>query len=144
MPSDALVTTFEYSTSSIKRVYATLNIFSFLLSAKMVDALLQLPLSDEEEKHLVEYLKTTHESGAAELLVLYYLQRSRFIEAIRLNSRLKHSSLSDLDPGARDRAATRNAIVDCYHAVLPRVQRRLALEAELAPKRSLLARREGE
>ena len=30
---------------------------------KLVDSLLQLPLSDEEEKHLVDHLKTTQVRG---------------------------------------------------------------------------------
>ena len=56
-----------------------------------MDKLLQLPLEEDEEKHLVEYLQTSQEPHSGELLVMYYLQRSRYIEAIRANSKLKHS-----------------------------------------------------
>ena len=73
------------------------SILWFVVAAKMVDQLLQMPLSEEEERHLVEYLKTSRESNSSELLVMYYLQRSRFIEAIRLNNKLKHSIMVTMD-----------------------------------------------
>ena len=60
---------------------------------KTVDRLLQLPMNEEEEHRLVDYLKTTQESNSSELLLLHYLQRSRFIEAVRLNNRLKNMGL---------------------------------------------------
>ncbi len=63
------------------------------VAARSVDRLLQLPLQDEEERSLVEYLKNTQEANGSELLVLHYLQRSRFIEAIRLNNRIKATGL---------------------------------------------------
>ena len=63
------------------------------LAVKTVDRLLQLPMHEEEEQRLVDYLKTTQESNLSELLLLHYLQRSRFIEAVRLNNRLKNIGL---------------------------------------------------
>ena len=58
-------------------------------TAKTMDQLLQLPFSEEEEHHLVSFLMESKESHVKELLVLYYLQRARFTEAIRLNAQLR-------------------------------------------------------
>ena len=66
---------------------------SRLLTAKTVDQLLQLPFGGEEERHLVEYLKNSSEGRSQELLVMYYLQRAKFVEAIRLNQSLKQAAL---------------------------------------------------
>ncbi len=63
--------------------------FVRIVSAKTVDRLLQLPMQEEEKHRLVDYLKTTQEAHSSELLLLHLLQRSRFIEAVRLNNRLK-------------------------------------------------------
>ena len=46
--------------------------------------------------------------------------------------------------GARERATSRNAIVDCYHNVLPKVQRKLAFGPEQLPRRPTQTRKEGE
>lgn len=62
--------------------------------AKTMDQLLQLPFSEEEERHLVAFLKASTEPQVKELLVLYYLQRARFTEAIRLNTQLQESFVS--------------------------------------------------
>ena len=69
----------------------TLVIHNFVFTVKTIDQLLQYPLQDEEEKLLVKHLSTSHEPNSSELLVMHYLQRSRFIEAIRLNEKLKHN-----------------------------------------------------
>ena len=61
------------------------------MTAKSVDQLLQLPFTEDEEHHLVSYLRTSSELSAQELLVMYYLQRSRFVEAIRLNNKIRHT-----------------------------------------------------
>ena len=134
-------------------------------------------MHEEEEHRLVDYLKTTQESNSSELLLLHYLQRSRFIEAVRLNNRLKSMGLvrlfSDLpywsvyqsylllwllnelnvycfihwkgetDAASRERATARNAIVDCYHHVLPKVQRKLAFGPEQLPRKPAQTRKEG-
>lgn len=68
-------------------------IFIHFLLAKTVDRLLQLPLTNEEETTLVDYLLESSEPHSQELLVMHYLQRARFVEAIQLNEKLKHSVL---------------------------------------------------
>ena len=54
-----------------------------------MDQLLQLPLDADEESHLVEYLKTRTDSSGLDLLIMHYLQRARYVEAIKLNEKLK-------------------------------------------------------
>ena len=62
-------------------------------SAKTIDRLLQLPLTTKEEQLLVSYLMESTEPYSQELLVMHYLQRARFTEAIQLNDKLKQSIL---------------------------------------------------
>ena len=64
-----------------------------MILAKTVDRLLQLPLNVDEEKVLIEYLMDSTDPQLQELLVMHYLQRARFVEAIQLNEKLKHSVL---------------------------------------------------
>ena len=101
-----------------------------LFAAHNVDQLLQLPFSADEESQLLTYLSTNHDPVSHELLVMYYLQRSRFIDAIRFNARLRHGSVAS-DASAQhvtssSRALTRNSIVAGYERVLPWVQRKFA------------------
>lgn len=86
----------DYVCLSVLMVSVLYYLQSFIVwicKAKTVDQLLQLPLTDQEEKHLIEYLSTTTEAYGKELLVMYYLQRARYVEAIRLNEKLKQAAL---------------------------------------------------
>ena len=58
-----------------------------------MDELLKLPFDEEEETALVKYLQESTEPNARELLVMHYLQRGRYVEAIRANEHLKQHSL---------------------------------------------------
>ncbi|CAH1774002.1 unnamed protein product [Owenia fusiformis] len=109
---------------------------------KMIDSLLQLPMNDVEERQLIGYLQETKEPNSKEILIMHYLQRSRYVDAIRLNERVKQTGLNEADVSARERAAARNAIVSCYSNVLPTVQRKLTFGTELIRKRPTLMRRE--
>ncbi|XP_038076650.1 protein ELYS-like [Patiria miniata] len=110
---------------------------------KTVDQLLKLPFDDEEEAILERYLQDSTEPNSQELLIMHFLQRARYVEAIRLNEKLKQQGLmADPDPAARERATARNAIVESYARLLPPVQRRLAFSPETSVRRSTLIRRE--
>ena len=61
--------------------------------AKTVGQLLQLPLTEDEETSLIQYLNDSKEPHSQEMLVLHYLQRARYVEAIHLNEKLKHGIL---------------------------------------------------
>ncbi|XP_060555912.1 protein ELYS-like [Ruditapes philippinarum] len=118
------------------------HLFLGCQQTKTLGRLLQLPLSNEEETILVDYLLASSEPHSQELLVMHYLQRARFVEAIQLNEKLKHSIMTEANAKARERAAARNAIVDSYASLLPLVQRRLMLEQLHVPKKNIQWRRE--
>nr|XP_006822563.1 PREDICTED: protein ELYS-like [Saccoglossus kowalevskii] len=118
------------------------HLFLGAQQTKTVDNLLKLPLSQMEESTLISYLKDSTEPNSVELLVMHYLQRARYVEAIRLNETLKHSLMSETDIKARERASARNAIVDSYTKLLPRVQRKLAYAPEQPMRKLTMARRE--
>ncbi|XP_053388685.1 protein ELYS-like, partial [Mercenaria mercenaria] len=118
------------------------HLFLGCQQTKTVGRLLQLPLTNEEETTLVDYLLDSSEPHSQELLVMHYLQRARFVEAIQLNEKLKHSVLTEASSKARERAAARNAIVDSYAGILPHVQRRLMFEQIHVPKKNIQWRRE--
>ena len=58
-----------------------------------MDDLLKLPFDDDEEAALVKYLKESTEPNSQELLVMHYLQRGRYVEAIRANQHLNQHSI---------------------------------------------------
>ncbi|XP_078697453.1 protein ELYS-like [Branchiostoma floridae x Branchiostoma belcheri] len=107
-----------------------------------VDKLLQLPFDDVEQKCLVKYLQESPEPNSAELLLVFYLQRGRFVDAVRLNDLLKQDVMMEHDAQAQQRSATRNAILETYMRLLPGVQRKLSFGPEQAAPRTQLMRRE--
>ena len=92
-----------------------------MVVVKRVDQLLLLPLADDEESALVSQLRARNDTQAQELLVLHFLQRSRVVEASRLNARLRQQPTS----GSAAHAPTRSSIVDGFQRSLPSVQRKL-------------------
>ena len=62
-------------------------------SAKTIDQLLKLPFDNEEEAILERYLQESSEPNSQELLIMHYLQRARYVEAIRMNEKLKQQGL---------------------------------------------------
>ncbi|XP_071110083.1 protein ELYS-like [Haliotis cracherodii] len=102
-----------------------------------IDQLLQLPLSDVEECHLQTYLLESSEPHSAELLVMHYLQRARYIEAIRLNEKIKHRVMTETSARARERAAARNSIVDGFFRALPAPQKKLVGDHPSMPRKTV-------
>ena len=58
-----------------------------------MDQLLRLPFDDVEEAVLERYLLESTEPNSRELLVMHYLQRTRFVDAVRLNEKLKQQAM---------------------------------------------------
>lgn len=56
-----------------------------------MDQLLQLPMSGREEETLVQFLTASSDQYCQEALILHYLQRACYVEAIRLNEKLKQT-----------------------------------------------------
>ena len=88
-----------------------------------LDSILQLPLMISEEKALERYLKDGMNSGThsrQEVLLMYYLQRSRFSEAMALNEHLEKQTLTSSRRiyGSEN---TRKAIMERYAHRLPNI-----------------------
>ncbi|KAJ3593601.1 hypothetical protein NHX12_005935 [Muraenolepis orangiensis] len=94
----------------------------------LMKELLKLPLSLIEQECLEKYLQGTGGLQNRELLMVHYLQQANYIPALQLNHSLRTNPANERDPKMKERSNTRNAILDQYGKVLPRVQRRLAME----------------
>ena len=82
-----------------------------------LDSVLQLSLTSQEEREFVSFLQSSSRADSQEVLLMYYLQRSRFTEALQLNTSLQARGLST---GARD------AIMSRYRDILPGLANSLA------------------
>ncbi|XP_047187355.1 protein ELYS isoform X2 [Scophthalmus maximus] len=94
----------------------------------LIKELLKLPLGLSEQECLEKFLKGTGGLQNRELLMVHYLQQANYIPALQLNHSLKMNMVNERDPKLKERANTRNSILDQYGKVLPRVQRKLAME----------------
>ncbi|XP_043951927.1 protein ELYS isoform X2 [Gambusia affinis] len=94
----------------------------------LMKELLKLPLGVSEQDCLEKFLQGTGGLQNRELLMVHYLQQANYIPALQLNQTLKMNLVNERDPKVRERSNTRNSILDQYGKVLPRVQRKLAME----------------
>ncbi|XP_057270483.1 protein ELYS-like [Pezoporus wallicus] len=94
----------------------------------LMEDLLKLPFTDSEQECLEKFLQTRAGDQNHEFLLVHRLQRSNYIPALQLNQSMKVNLLGDCDPRLRERAVARNSILEQYGKILPRVQRKLALE----------------
>lgn len=94
----------------------------------LIKELLKLPLGLAEQECLEKFLQGTGGLQNRELLMVHYLQQANYIPALQLNHSLKLNLVSERDPKLKERSNTRNSILDQYGKVLPRVQRKLAME----------------
>ncbi|NXC51161.1 ELYS protein, partial [Penelope pileata] len=94
----------------------------------LMEDLLKLPFTDTEQECLEKFLQTNGGVQNHEFLLVHHLQRANYIPALQLNQSMKVNLLNDRDPRLRERAVARNSILDQYGKILPRVQRKLALE----------------
>ncbi|RMX53817.1 hypothetical protein pdam_00000467 [Pocillopora damicornis] len=102
------------------------HFFSSCQQTQNMTRLLQLPLEFTEEDFLANFLQEETFPHSKELLVMYYFQKGRYVEGIRLNELLKKDKLVEQD----ERAKVRNALADAYLRCLPRVQRKLTFGPE--------------
>ncbi|CAL8364656.1 unnamed protein product, partial [Gadus morhua 'NCC'] len=94
----------------------------------LIKELLKLPLSPTEQECLERFLQGTGGLQNRELLMVHYLQQANYIPALQLNQGLKTNLMNERDPKVKERSNSRNALLDQYWKVLPRVQRRMAME----------------
>nr|XP_019586431.1 PREDICTED: protein ELYS [Rhinolophus sinicus] len=93
----------------------------------LMEDLLKLPFTDTEQECLVRFLQSSTSVQNHEFLLVHHLQRANYIPALKLNQTLK-TVMNNCDPRLRERAVARNSILDQYGKILPRVQRKLAIE----------------
>uniref|UniRef100_A0A673BXT1 AT hook containing transcription factor 1 n=1 Tax=Sphaeramia orbicularis TaxID=375764 RepID=A0A673BXT1_9TELE len=94
----------------------------------LIKELLKLPLGLPEQECLEKFLQGTGGLQNRELLMVHYLQQANYIPALQLNHSLK-MNLVVLEPhNIYDYLLFLNSILDQYGKVLPRVQRKLAME----------------
>uniref|UniRef100_A0A8C3XLX9 AT-hook containing transcription factor 1 n=1 Tax=Chelydra serpentina TaxID=8475 RepID=A0A8C3XLX9_CHESE len=94
----------------------------------LMEDLLKLPFTDTEQECLEKFLQTSAGIQNHEFLLVHHLQRANYIPALQLNQSLKVNLMNDRDPRLRERSVARNSILDQYGKILPRVQRKLAVE----------------
>ncbi|XP_028903078.1 protein ELYS isoform X1 [Ornithorhynchus anatinus] len=94
----------------------------------LMEDLLKLPFTDTEQECLVKFLQSSAGVQNHEFLLVHHLQRANYIPALQLNQSLKVNLMNDRDPQLRERSVARNSILDQYGKILPRVQRKLAME----------------
>ena len=58
-----------------------------------LDSVLQLSLSQAEEREFVAFLESASKAHAREVLLMYYLQRARFSEAMQLNQQMAEAGI---------------------------------------------------
>uniref|UniRef100_A0A8C2YXZ5 AT hook containing transcription factor 1 n=1 Tax=Cyclopterus lumpus TaxID=8103 RepID=A0A8C2YXZ5_CYCLU len=108
----------------------------------LIKELLKLPLGLTEQESLEKFLQGTGGLQNRELLMVHYLQQANYIPALQLNHSLK-MNLNERDPKLKERSNTRNLILDQYGKVLPRVQRKLAMERAKPYQHPYAVHREG-
>uniref|UniRef100_A0A8B9T5C7 AT-hook containing transcription factor 1 n=1 Tax=Anas platyrhynchos TaxID=8839 RepID=A0A8B9T5C7_ANAPL len=94
----------------------------------LMQDLLKLPFTDSEQECLEKFLQTNGGVQNHEFLLVHHLQRANYIPALQLNQSMKVNLMHDCDSRLKERAVTRNSILDQYGKILPRVQRKLAME----------------
>ncbi|XP_053489380.1 protein ELYS [Ictalurus furcatus] len=94
----------------------------------LMKELLKLPLRPSEQECLERFLQETGGFQNRELLMVHYLQQANYVPALQINHTLKMNLAGDRDPKMKERSNTRNSIMNQYGKVLPRAQRKLAIE----------------
>ncbi|XP_065842390.1 protein ELYS-like isoform X3 [Oscarella lobularis] len=94
---------------------------------KLVDQMLQLPFGLDEEACLVARLQTSSHARARRVLLMYYVTRSRYAEAVQLNAEIEAMSVGEANRDEDEESAiARNALLAAYQRTLPQSQRKAA------------------
>ncbi|CAL1543685.1 unnamed protein product [Lymnaea stagnalis] len=95
---------------------------------KLLGHLLQLNLNEHEETYLEQFLRSRVEPHSLEPLLMYYLHRSRFLQAFKLNEDMKRMDKMETSRAAQEQASVRNRLMDAYLRAMPDVTRKLLME----------------
>ncbi|XP_074264768.1 E3 ubiquitin-protein ligase HOS1-like [Silene latifolia] len=114
------------------------------IRGKFVDRMIELPWNHDEEKHLhkclLDFATTDPLTSSGSLLVVYYLQRHRYVEAFQINCKLQtveedFLSKNDVDEEVlhrmRDTAHWRKGLVNKSVALLPEVEQQQLKSGQL-------------
>ncbi|XP_048340686.1 protein ELYS isoform X2 [Sphaerodactylus townsendi] len=104
------------------------HVYEICQELGLMEDLLKLPFTVTEQECLEKFLQTSADVHNHEFLLVHHLQRANYVPALQLNQSLKMNLLNDRDPRWRERSVARNSILEQYGKVLPRVQRKLAVE----------------
>ncbi|KAJ3298752.1 Protein ELYS [Borealophlyctis nickersoniae] len=108
------------------------DLFMHLLSAcflpkpnvSMVEKLLELPFNSAEEESMVSFCRSADSGAAKDFLIMYYINRGRYSEAISLHDELRSTGQSNRhDVGQLGR----DDIIDNVRLLVPEVQRKAQL-----------------
>ncbi|XP_026732678.1 protein ELYS isoform X2 [Trichoplusia ni] len=96
--------------------------------------ILQVTMTTFEEEMFVKYLEDCNDPHTSDILVMYYLQQSRYLEAERYNNKLKHNKQRNKDVSTSveslvdmlDRDSARDAIVEVVCSSLPAIANTVA------------------
>uniref|UniRef100_A0A8C5RVP6 AT-hook containing transcription factor 1 n=1 Tax=Laticauda laticaudata TaxID=8630 RepID=A0A8C5RVP6_LATLA len=102
------------------------DVYEICQELGLMEDLLKLPFTETEQECLEKFLQTSTGINNHEFLLVHHLQRANYIPALQLNQSLKINLMND--PQWRERSVARNSILDHYGKVLPRVQKKLAIE----------------
>ncbi|RUS72602.1 hypothetical protein EGW08_019637, partial [Elysia chlorotica] len=108
---------------------------------KLLGQLLQLNLTEWEESLVEGHLRARPEAHALEPMLLYYLHRSRFLQAFRLNQQMNAQDKLVASLASQDRSVTRNRLMEAYMKVLPEVTRKMLTEKQTTQAAVTSARR---
>ncbi|XP_047993086.1 protein ELYS [Leguminivora glycinivorella] len=97
--------------------------------------LLQVTLLPFEEEAFIKYLETCSDPHTSDILIMYYLQQARYLEAQQHNCKLRHTKRANITASsssiadALDRQQARDTLVDVVCASLPTIASRVARTA---------------
>ncbi|NWS68169.1 ELYS protein, partial [Crotophaga sulcirostris] len=118
----------QQHTTKLNREELLKLMYESCLEMGLMEELLKLPFTNTELECLENFLQTRPGVQNREFLLVHHLQRANYIPALQLNLSMKVNLTNDRDPHLKERAVVRNSLLDHYGKILPRVQRKLALE----------------
>ncbi|XP_063382768.1 protein ELYS [Cydia fagiglandana] len=94
--------------------------------------ILQVTLLPFEEEAFVKYLERCNEPHTSDILIMYYLQQARYLEAQQHNCKLRHTKRSNISSSSSsivevmDRQQARDTLVEVVCASLPTIATKVA------------------
>ncbi|GBP53238.1 Protein ELYS [Eumeta japonica] len=119
---------------NVRSIEGKLQVLNFFFkgcrNTGQLSKILQIVLLPFEEEVFIKYLESCNDRQTSDILVMYYLQQARYVEAQQYNNKLrqghnirleKGSSLESLLETGLDRDTARNVLVDVACSALPAI-----------------------